>query len=245
MRPETSQRLTKTLLLGLTSCAATFLYLGHITAGPWGATIRLKTGSPHAAFHLFLAHFAFAAFCIFVCSGIGFWLSGRYRVPGAGEIRDIKPLLPYFVLAGFMAFPPGYFLHDRIFILGNREHGWPAMIPNGVGWSLSYIAYGALLKEVVFRFGLITLLSGLFRGRHPSWAVGVVAVFAAGLSMRELAFAGHSPEYDLVTFSVFLWALIFNAALGAAYVKKGLWATIALRVCIDLRFVVYAIIARF
>lgn len=230
------------MLLGFVSSAATFLYLGHLVNGPWGPSIQRKTGGAQAAFYLFLAEFAFAAFCVFACSCVGFLLSERYRMPGPGNIRELKSSSQMFVIIGIIAFPFGYFLHDRIFMMGTSQHGWPAMIPQGVGWSLALMAYGALFKEVVFRFGLITLISGLFRGRHPWWAVAVVTAFAGVLSFQELVFVKHRLGFDITTVSIYIWALMFNAVLGAVYVKKGLWATMAARLCVDFRFVLYVLI---
>lgn len=232
-------------MLGYFSSAATFLYIGHLVNGPWGPAIRRETGGAHAAFHLFLAEFAFSAFCIFACSGIGFILSERYKMPGMGRIGEIKPLIGRFALIAIPFMPAGYFLHDRIFIQGAREHGWPAMIPASIGWSLAYMAHGALFKEVVFRFGLITLVSGLFRGRHPWWSVTVVTAFAGVLSLQELVFVKQRLGLDIITVSVYIWAIMLNAVLGVVYVRKGLWATMALRILIDIRLLFCAVMMWF
>ena len=242
MHAPFAQKLKNTVWLGLLSTAVAFLYLGHQVNSSWGKAIEKRFGSHQAPFDIFLAEFLLAAVPVFICSGVGFFLSERYRLPGLGDVRHILKHIPLFLLASIVAMPLAYFLHDRIFILGTRDLGWPAMIPEGPGWSFAFLAYSALFKEVIFRFGLLTMIAGFFRGRHPWWAVGAVAAFTAGLSMRELTFAGHVVGYDLMTFSTFLWALLFNAALGAAYIREGLWVSMTLRVCIDFRFVLYGLL---
>ena len=242
MRTDVANKIRNTLFLGLASSVVVFIYLDHQVRISWSAALIRKFGNPDAAREAFLAEFLLASMSVFVCAGVGFFLARRYRLPGMGDIRELRRFVPWLILAGLSASPVAYFLHDRVFLVGAREKGCVEMIPGGIGWSLVFVAYGVLFKEVIFRFGLMTLISGLFRGRRPWLAVGGITVFAAGLSLRELGFAGHMPENNLITLSVFIWALIFNAALGAACVKKGLWGAMALRICVDLRFVLYAVL---
>lgn len=241
MGTEFGKRLKRAFLLWFASSAAAFLYIGHQVTEPWREKITEHAGGAHAGFQFFLAEFAFSSFALLVCSIVGFTLSERYKLPGTGDVKGLRGLWSIILPAAFLGGLLGLFLHDRTFAEGAQLHGWPQMLPEGIRWSLAFIVYDALTKEVLMRFGILTLFAGFFRGKHPWWAVMGTAIFAAGLSMKELSFPGHSPDYDWVTVSVFAWALIFNLALGAIYIKKGLWASMCLRALVDMRFLIIAI----
>lgn len=230
-----------TLLLSTFSILSAFIYLEHQVNYAWGTHLAKDFGGLESAYSLFLGEFALAAIAVFLCAGVGFFLSERYRLPGMGRFSELKKLLPYFFVVSLPLAFIAYFLHDRIFIEGARR-GLPAMLPEDILWSVVFLIYSVLLKETVLRFGLVTLGSGFFRGRHPLRAVGVAAVFSAGLGLRELGFAGMTPAYDLTTIGAFTWALLFNLCLGFVFVRKGLWASMSLRVFVESRTIVYAII---
>lgn len=197
-------------------------------------------GSHESAYSFFLGEFALATFAVLLCAGVGFFLSERYRLPGLGNLAELKKLLPYFFAFSIPLAFIAYGLHDRIFIEGARM-GLASILPEDVVWSFVFLIYSVFFKETVLRFGLVTLASGFFRGRHPLRAVGVIAVFSAGLGLRELGFAGMTPSYDFTTMGAFAWALLFNFCLGVVFVKRGLWASMSLRAFVESRTIFYAV----
>ena len=239
MKLETAMRIRRTLLLGFVASAAMFLYSTLQYQSVWKLKIDDYAGGPSSGFKLFLANVFLATLSAFICAAAGTFLSKRYNLPGEGDPEGLPRLWRLYLSAGLIAMPLGYFMHDRIFLVGTAVHGWPSIIPDSFTGAGAQILHGVFFKEVVFRFGMLTLFAGLFRGNRNWWAVGGTAAFMAGMSMKELSFAGHAVGYDLITLSTFGWALIINAALGAVYIKKGLWPAMALRACIDIRYFIY------
>lgn len=226
-------------MLSFMASAAMFLYSALQYHSAWKPKIDDYAGGQNAGVNLFLASVLLATLSAFICAAVGSFLSKRYNLPGEGDLKDLPRLWKLYLPAGLIAMPLGYFMHDRIFLMGTAVHGWAPIVPDSLPKAGAQMLHGVFFKEVVFRFGMLTLFAGLFRGNRNWWAVGGTAAFTAGMSIKELSFAGHAVGYDLTTLSAFGWALIINAALGAVYIKKGLWPAMALRACIDIRYFIY------
>lgn len=239
MKSDFLIKLRNTLLLGASSTLLSFIYLDHQVKHSWRTLLERDFATPQSANSLFLGEFGLAALAVFICAGVGFFLSARYRLPGMGGILELKKVYPYLFFLSIPLMFIAYGLHDRVFIEGAKNGKIPLMLPESAKWALIFLLYSVFFKETVLRFGLVTLANGFFRGNHPLRAVGVVAVFSAGLGLRELGFAGMTPTYNLTTIGVFLWALLYNFCLGVAFVRKGLLASMLLRAFVESRTIIF------
>lgn len=102
------------------------------------------------------------------------------------------------------------------------------------------LVYGGLTEEVVFRFGLVSLLAVGFRT-----VLSRTSSLRLSVALAALAFAhAHLPivllENGDVTFTVVMRTLLWNSLLGlgfgAAYLRRGLEAAIAAHMGVHLGF---------
>lgn len=233
-------KLRSSLLLTIAATAVSFPYVFLQTMGPWAKAIARDWGMKGEAGTVFMFHFALLAAATFLCAVIGVFLAGKYNLPGFGSPKDAATLFRRrgaWAIAGGLIL--GYFLHDRTFYRIIPEQTGINLYPEGWISLVSLVLHTSISRETVFRFGFVTLLAGLFRGKRGQIAaVLLVAAFASYLAVRQFYFVGYYEFDGLVVASV-AWTFLLNALTGMVYVRKGLWSAATVRACVDLRFLIY------
>ncbi|GEM_PF-2318650 len=239
---DVAGRLRNGLLLGIVTALAAFPYLFHQSMGAWSAPIARDWGVGGEAGTIFAFEFSLLLGVIFMCSIIGVFLSERYNLPGFGKARDAYQIAyRYGAPALLFGLVVGWLLHDRTFYQVVPAETGIDLYPRNVLWSVALLLNVSVMKEMVFRFGVLTLAAGLFRGRRPILAVVLTAVFAASFSVRELLFVDYA-RLDAQVWYCVIWSFISNIILGMVFVRKGLLSSMSLRACVDMRFVLYPIL---
>jgi len=233
-------KLRRSLLLAIAASVVSFPYIFLQTMGPWSEAIARDWGAGGEAGTVFMFQFSLLAAVTFLCAVIGVFLAGKYGLPGFGSPKNAAAIFGrwggWAIVGGLLL---GYSLHDRIFYRVIPEKTGFNLYPREWISLMSLVLHNSVLKETVFRFGFVTLLAGLFRGKggHVT-AVLLVAVFASCMALRQFYFAGHL-EFDAPVVASVTWSFLLNVLTGMVYVKKGLWPAMTVRACVDLRFLIY------
>ncbi len=234
------------LLLTIAASAVSFPYIFLQTMGPWSEAIARDWGVEGEAGTVFMFQFSLLVAITFLCAVIGVFLASKYGLPGFGSLKDAFKVFrrwgAWAIVGGLVV---GYFLHDRTFYRVIPQETGFYLYPDGWISLVSMVLHTSVLRELVFRFGFVTLLAGLFEGRKGQVAaVLLVAAFASYLAVRQFSFVGYFGFDGLVAASL-AWSFLLNALTGMVYVKKGLWSAITVRGCIDFRFLIYPALGLF
>jgi hypothetical protein len=210
--------------------------------GSWSSAISRDWGDKIDPGTVFLFQFSLTAGVIFICAMVGAFLAERYKLPGLGAPKDAyRTVYRYGAPALLAALVIGWLLNDRFFYQVAPAYSDVNLFPRGILWCAALVLHNAVMREVVLRFGMLTLVAGLFGGKRPMVAVIVTATFASVLSVRQFIFVDYPIIDHYVWFST-IWSFLLNIAVGTAYVKKGLWAAMSMRACLDARFVLYPLL---
>ena len=228
--------------MGIVASAASFPYLFYQSMGPWSASIARDWGVTGEAGTIFVFQFTLLAAVVFICSITGVFLAERYNLPGFGKPRDVYNIVYRYgaptLLFGMIA---GWLLHDHTFFKVVPLDTGIYLYPRKILWSATLLLHNSGANELVFRFGVLTLAAGLFRGKHHYLAVFLTSFFITVLSIRELHFVDYA-RMDARVWCCVIWSLLSNVMLGVVYVRKGLWAAMSLRACLDARFLLYPVL---
>ena len=242
MMADIAARLRKALWLTAFASVTAFPYIFYQTMGPWAEPIARDWGVKGESGTIFSFQFSLLIAVGFLCCVIGFFLSERYNLPGLGDIRETNRAVyrwgGWAAIGGLIV---GWVLHDRTFYRVVSSGLGIELYPRSVLWSAALVLYTSIMKEIIFRFGMLTLMAGLFRGRFNYLAVILTTVFAAAFSLREFQFVDY-PKLDIYIFLAVAWSLVSNAVSGVVFIKKGLWPTIAIRACMDSRYIVFPLL---
>ena len=242
MIADIAGRLHKGLWLTAVAAITSFPYLFYQTLGPWSGPIARDWGIKGEAGTVFAFQFSLLAAIALLCAIIGVFLSERYNLPGFGDPREsYRAVLRYGGLAAIGGLIVGWTLHDRFFYQIVPENVGIELYPRSVLWSVSLVMYTSIMKEMIFRFGMLTLMAGLFRGKYHYLAVVLTSIFASAFSLREFQFVDY-PKLDINVWLCVAWSLISNFVSGLVFIKKGLWPTMAIRACIDSRYIIFPIL---
>lgn len=240
---DIATRFRKGLFIGVIASAAAFPYLYFQTLGPWAKPIS-RDWSPNISPAVILYYqFSLLVAAVLISAVIGTFLSEKYSLPDIGADRDetllfLKRWSGWAIIGGLIF---GWLMHDRTFYIVVPTLGGLDMYPRNIPMSAMLILHNAVMKEVVLRYGMVTLAVGLFGKNRSDFAVVITSLIAPLFAFRQLMFVEY-PALDVLSFLSMIWTLALNLALGLIYVRKGLAATMSMRACIDFRFIVYQIL---
>ncbi len=174
-----------------------------------------------------------------ISSMVGFFYSERLGLKGLEGIRLFRRnLLPYLAL-GMVMIPFSYMLTDRhLFVL------IPEYYPSSFVQALGYPLGLALPTEVIFRFGLVTMLVYFWRWleftRHPWPASVIVAAFAMVKVFLDFKNMGLIQEFDSFVLRMLASTLLANLIFGEIYIRRGLLAAIFAHLGLQGKYLIYA-----
>jgi len=172
---------------------------------------------------------------LLISAACGFAWSDGEKVAGfgtqAGLRKDLKIVL---ILGPILAVVTALLLD--IGLLGRFR----VLYPKSPVVALTIPLRAAFYEEVVCRFGILMIVFRLTRS-VPA-AIALSAAFNAAMGLRSAAFVGLPLRPDWLTTKVLATKLIVAAFFGYFYSKKGLMSTIALRLIMELKHVIIAII---
>jgi len=242
MISQVASRFRTGLWLGILASAACFPYAFHQSMGSWSDAISRDWGDKIDSGTVFLFQFSLTVAVILICAMIGAFLAERYKLPGLGSpLEAYLTAYRYGAPALLAALLIGWRLNDRFFYQVAPAYSDVSLYPHEILWCVALVFHNAIMREVVLCFGMLTLVAGLFRGKRPMIAVVITAVFTAVLSIRQLVFVGYPMLDHFVWFSI-IWSFLLNMVVGTVYIKKGLWAAMSMRACLDARFVIYPLL---
>lgn len=209
------------------------LYLRYLaTLGP-GAQ---AAGGPQASAVALRADIITLMAALVLCSVIGALLARRYGLPGwLGDRQQLWRAAPMLAGAAALLSALAYLAFGR-----SMAALVPGAYPSSVGWAAVRVAKGALVDEVIARWGLFTVFAGATR---RLWlANGLQALMATFIGLASMA--ALAPELG---FGPLFWLSVlasFGASLGLGVVclRYGLLAAMGVRVLFDLRFVAHALL---
>jgi hypothetical protein len=178
-------------------------------------------------------------FLMVLCAFCGFSFSQRNNLPGLGRFSDLKEnALKQYLPLSLLLIATSYIFFDYWFMPLA-----PGFYPKQVHWALTIPFRSAFMEELVFRFGLVTVLVGATKKfLSPLWAVGVVSIFYA-LTMTGKTFdlVGIQWQMNFQHGGMVVSSFFTSFLLGYVYVKKGLISAIFLHFCIGLKYIVFAV----
>lgn len=230
------------MLIGIAAVLAAFPYTYIQSHGSWAVPIARDWGESVPPGLVFAFQFSLLTTIALISAFTGSLLHDRYKLPGLGEPREAyRTFIKWGGWAAVAGIFLGWFLHDRFFYAVVPAKTGIYMYPKDIFTSATLVVQTVFTKEVIFRFGLLTLAVGLFRGKHNTLAVILTALFAPALSLRQLLFVDYA-FFDFHTVSTLIWSLSLNLLVGFIYVKKGLFSTMTVRMCVDLRYLIYPLL---
>lgn len=201
---------------------------------PYNAKVALLSGKGLTIF-VFTQIFIFLLL-VFLCSFVGFGFSEKYGLKGLGALKEVKNDIKYYIFAAPALSILLYFLFDRLLM-----EKIPTLYPNQPLWGLAKALMTSSAYETVSKFGLVTVVMGVFRNKHA--AVMIPAVFFAFLVKGT--FGDYGVEFDFNYLSVFgiVSSLIYGIASGYIYIYRGLLSVFVLRFILDLKYLIYPLIS--
>jgi len=174
-----------------------------------------------------------------LCALVGFLYSARLNLPGFGSFSRDHRLLPLFFAGGLLLIPGVFFLVDSKF-----HARLPAYFPADLPWALAMTLGQTFAPEVIARFGQITigvyLLRWLRFSGHPWPAVLAVALLGMAGSWISQSRLHLDPGLNSFTLSCLCFAFLSNLLFGEVYLRRGLLASLALRLGLELKYPLYA-----
>lgn len=172
---------------------------------------------------------------IFLCSMIGFGYSQKYSLGGFGKLHHLKRDMIYILL---ICLPAGlliYFAYDRFLI-----EAIPSIYPKNSQWGFAKALMTSSTYEIVSKFGLVTVVMGIFKNRH-------IAVLLPALFFTALiggTFSDYRVDFGInyLSIAAVITSLFYNIVSGYVYAYRGLLTVFALRFVLDMKYMIYAFI---
>ncbi len=221
--------LLKSLCLATLCVIFTVPYFYHMLS------VSMKTQAqfsmPHGFFTVLSLESILLFFVCFLSSISGFSFSGRFQLPGFGDLRRFRETFPALLIVAVVVGGLTYLIFDRHFFYMS-----PESYPNDTWYLVSYPFKLAFTNEVVLRFGLVTLAVGFLKQRIG----GVIAIsaIAAIFSMKYFRFLGMDYPYNYIFISQFVIAFFVNFILGYVLITRGLIYAMILHFLFGIRLVV-------
>lgn len=166
---------------------------------------------------------------------VGRFFSRRYGLAGLGSLAEMFREIQKFALLAIVLIPIFLFVLDPIIFkqisVLNPKNFWAA-----AGVTLK----SSIFEEVVLRYGLITILAGLFRRIYLAVFVG--AVLATLLGIRSGFMTGMSLETSFSLYLMVAVSLLLNLFYGYLFASRGLVSSMAAHLLIALKYPLAAII---
>jgi len=214
---------------GLLAGAAYQRYL--VTLGPGaGARLRVSVAALRMDASALMA-------TLVLCSLVGTLLARRYGLPGwLGDRERVRREAPALALAAAAASTGLYLGFGR-----TLATAVPGSYPASLAWALVRVAKGALVDEVVARWGLLTIFAGATR---RLWLATILqALLATVIGVASLAALPAELGFGPLFWMTIVSSFVVSLGLGAVCVRHGLGPAMGVRALLDLRFVVHALVA--
>lgn len=159
----------------------------------------------------------------------------RLGLPGFGDIRQWKKEAPYLAAAGLVLMLFIYLSFDRYFYAVS-----PGSYPDLSVYMILLPLKGTFTEELILRYGLVTIAVGICRNRYGGAAL--VAGFATILSLEYFEFAGIALTWNYICIMQLLLAFLANFILGAVFVTRGLMAAMTVKLMLEMRYALAALL---
>lgn len=177
-----------------------------------------------------------------LCALVGFLYAERLGLPGRGKPASALRWSLLGLPAGIIAAPVAWFLVDQDMVRiipGYEPSSWPV--------SLTRMAGGALAREVVLRFGLVTIAVYFlrrFKLSADNWPAAVaISLFAATGTFLQLGRLQCLAEFsDPRLILIVGAAFVENLVLSILYLRRGLLAAVALDAGLNLKLLIYSLL---
>jgi hypothetical protein len=161
---------------------------------------------------------------------IGFSFSKRFEFPGFGDLKGFTRSMPYLIMGGAVMIILSFFLYDRYFFEIS-----PISYPKGILYLISLPVKGAFTDEIILRFCLVTIATGLLKSK--SAGVGIVSAFASLIAIKYFHFIGVNISLNYLFLTHIFFSFLVNFVLGYLYVTKGLIYSMALGFFFNLKYI--------
>ena len=172
---------------------------------------------------------------IYICSFVGFGFSEKYKFKGLGKFGETRKDLKYLLLVAIPLNIAIYLAFDK-----SMQEKIPTLYPDSYKWGLAKALMSSSTFEVVSKFGLVTIVMGIFRNKHL--AVILPAIFFAILVPKTFADYGVEFGRDYLSIMALSLALVYGIASGYLYVYRGLITVFVLRLLLDLKYFIYPLL---
>ena len=210
--------------LGLISCYPYFVYL-------WLQT-PVKTIGIHLEgrdFNAFLQGEVLVVLgACFISSLVGRFFSVRYGLAGLGSFTGMIKEIKNFALLAVILIPIFLFILDPIFSKS------PVLNPRTFWAAAGVTLKSSIFEEIVLRYGIITILAGIFRRTYLAVFIG--SVLATLLGIRSGFMTGMSLEPSISLILMVSVSLLLNLFYGYLYASRGLISAMSAHLLIDLKY---------
>ncbi|MCK8825112.1 hypothetical protein [Fuchsiella alkaliacetigena] len=176
----------------------------------------------------FLQLLGLVVLVISVSSLIGFTGSEKLGFKGWGDWQLIKESLQKILLFGIIIALVTYLFRDYHLLNEFRSY-YPSSVILLSGTPL----YISIFKELCARFGLVTLLAGVFKTEQLAIILAAIIFAIAQIAVYQLI--GILTQFDWLLLTVLIGELIVSIFLGYLYLKKGLGMSVAVSFVANLR----------
>jgi len=227
-------------LLTLATFVISYPYLYHWLVhkpdqlSPYNERVTAMTSQQIAMFDF--AEIAMFMIAVFLSSFIGFGFSEKYKLKGLGSLAILKKDIIYILVIAVPLNIAIFFAFDRMLM-----QKIPTLYPNVPVWGLAKAFLTSSTFEIVSKFGLVTIVMGVFKNRHV--AVILPAVFFAFIVRNTFADYGVEYGFNYLAVAGTLSTLIYGIVSGYVYIKRGLLTAMALRFVLDLKYLIYPLLA--
>jgi hypothetical protein len=172
---------------------------------------------------------------VVIAALVGTFASERYGLAGLGDRARVKSAWP-FVVVGLVVGTGSYFL------FGTRlAAAVPGYYPTELGWAAAMMLKGAIFDEVVARYGMMTIVSGVTR---RVWIANALqAIFFTAVGLRSMAFFGVGVSLDPFVIGGVLASLGVHFVLGHVYARYGLFASCLVHLALEVERMIHVAIS--
>ena len=175
------------------------------------------------------------ALIVSLTSLVGALLSKRYGLYGLGDAASLRRARWLIVGVAPALGAVCYLLFGRA--IAERVPGY---YPTTTHWAMARALKVALFDEVVARFGMMTIIAGVFR---MIWLANLLqASFFTVIATLGLSFYGISPQATGYFAASVGTSFVISYVLGVIYARYGLIPAMLFHFVLGLRFVVHALI---
>jgi hypothetical protein len=182
---------------------------------------------------------------VIICALAGILYKDKVGLPGLGAYHDLKKWAPLGFGVGVLFAPAIYFFSDSA-ILSHL----PELYPDDALWALSYAAGSVLNEEIVGRLGFLTIAIYFFRWRNkdrgtdlPVFLISIILTIGSLMFLQRISLLEDLTLYEVL--QILLAKFTLNMVYGEFYIRKGLVTTLFVHFGVNIRIVLYALIANF